>query len=167
MKGSVAAFACAAAEFVKSGSFNGSISMLITGDEEGVAVNGTTKVLEWMKQNGHVPDVALVGEPTNPDHLGQEIKIGRRGSLNGFITVTGKQGHVAYQHLAQNPLPALIKLTDALASYSFDEGNEFFPADKSGKSPRLMSAIPQQMSSPKAGKPHLISALMTHGAAPA
>ena len=127
MKGSVAAFATAAAQFIKSGAFNGSISMLITGDEEGVAVNGTIKVLEWMKENDHVPDVALVGEPTNPDHLGQEIKIGRRGSLNGVITVTGKQGHVAYQQLAENPLPALIKLTDALASYTFDAGNEFFP----------------------------------------
>ncbi|MAF97951.1 MAG: succinyl-diaminopimelate desuccinylase [Micavibrio sp.] len=127
MKGSVAAFASAVAQFVKSGVFKGSISMLITGDEEGPSINGTVRVLEWMKENGHVPDVALVGEPTNPDHLGQEIKIGRRGSLSGSITVSGKQGHVAYQHLAENPLPALVKLLDALANHRFDEGNAFFP----------------------------------------
>lgn len=127
MKGSVAAFAVAAAEFVKSGDFKGSISFLITGDEEGPAVDGTVKVLEWMKDNGHVPDVALVGEPTNPDELGQEIKIGRRGSLNGYLRVTGTQGHVAYQHLADNPLPRLIELLDALTSHQFDQGTEFFP----------------------------------------
>ena len=80
-----------------------------------------------MKENGHVPDVALVGEPTNPDELGQEIKIGRRGSLNGCLSVTGTQGHVAYQHLADNPLPRLIELLDALTSHQFDQGTEFFP----------------------------------------
>ncbi len=127
MKGSVAAFAVAAAEFVKSGTFKGSISLLITGDEEGVAVNGTVKVLEWMKANGHVPDVVLGGEPTNPEHLSQEIKIGRRGSLNGHITVKGIQGHVAYPHLADNPVPTLIEITNILANHVFDEGTEFFP----------------------------------------
>lgn len=127
MKGSVAAFNAAACRFVQDyPDFDGSISLLITGDEEADAVNGTIKVLEWMKDNGHVPDVALVGEPTNPDHIGQEIKIGRRGSLNGHITVRGKQGHVAYQQLADNPLPRLITLLDALAGYRFDQGNEFF-----------------------------------------
>lgn len=127
MKGSVAAFTVAACQFVKSyPHFGGSISLLITGDEEADAINGTAKVLEWMKDNDHIPDVALVGEPTNPDHIGQEIKIGRRGSLNGHITVRGKQGHVAYQQLADNPLPRLIKLLDTLAAYTFDEGNEFF-----------------------------------------
>ncbi len=129
MKGSVAAFTVAAIEFVKKyPAFKGSISLLITGDEEAEAVNGTVKVLEWMATNGHTPDVALVGEPTNPKMLGQEIKIGRRGSLNGHITVTGKQGHVAYQQLADNPLPRLIKLGNALASYIFDKGNEYFSA---------------------------------------
>lgn len=128
MKGSVAAFACAVRDYVaKHGAPNGSISMLITGDEEAIAINGTVKVLEWMQEQGHVPDVALVGEPTNPEHLGQEIKIGRRGSLNGHITVSGQQGHVAYQHLADNPLPRLTKLVDLLASHTFDEGTEFFP----------------------------------------
>jgi succinyl-diaminopimelate desuccinylase len=127
MKGSVAAFTVAACQFVKAyPQFGGSISLMITGDEEAEAINGTVKMLEWMKDNGHVPDVALVGEPTNPDHIGQEIKIGRRGSLNGHITVKGKQGHVAYQQLAHNPLPELIKILDILAAYKFDEGNEFF-----------------------------------------
>lgn len=126
MKGSVAAFTVAVAEYLKSNSPKGSISLLITGDEEGVAVNGTVKVLEWMKENGHVPDVALVGEPTNPDHLGQEIKIGRRGSLNGRITVQGKQGHVAYPHLSDNPVPKLVTLLNALASFELDQGSEFF-----------------------------------------
>lgn len=126
MKGSVAAFAVAAAEYLKDGAPKGSISFLITGDEEGVAVNGTVKVLEWMKKNGHVPDMALVGEPTNPEHIGQEIKIGRRGSLNADITVNGKQGHVAYQHLADNPVPKLVEMLQVLAQETFDEGSEFF-----------------------------------------
>jgi len=127
MKGSVAAFTVAACQFVKHHpEFGGSISLLITGDEEADAINGTVKVLEWMKDNDHLPDVALVGEPTNPDHIGQEIKIGRRGSLNGHISVKGKQGHAAYQQLANNPLPRLIKLLDTLAAHTFDEGNEFF-----------------------------------------
>ncbi|MGH1398273.1 MAG: succinyl-diaminopimelate desuccinylase [Alphaproteobacteria bacterium] len=127
MKGAVAAFVVAAKEYLAGNTPKGSISLLITGDEEDIAVNGTVKVLEWMKDNGHTPDVALVGEPTNPAHLGQEIKIGRRGSLNGTLTVKGTQGHVAYQHLADNPMPRLIKLADALASHKFDTGSEFFP----------------------------------------
>ncbi len=127
MKGAVAAFAAAVSEFLEHHKPEGSISFLITGDEEGPAINGTVKVLEWMKENGHLPDVALVGEPTNPDHLGQEIKIGRRGSLTGRLKVSGKQGHVAYQHLADNPMPRLIKLLDKLADEKLDEGSEFFP----------------------------------------
>ncbi len=127
MKGSVAAFLVAASEYLESSELKGSISFLITGDEEGPSVNGTIKVLEWMKQNNHIPDVCLVGEPSNPDHLGQEVKIGRRGSLDGVLSVTGTQGHVAYQHLADNPLPRLIKMLDALNAYVFDEGSEQFP----------------------------------------
>lgn len=127
MKGSVAAFAVAAAEYVRANPLKGSISLLITGDEEGPAVDGTVKVLEWMGENGHTPDVALVGEPTNPSELGQEIKIGRRGSLTGRLIVKGRQGHVAYPHLADNPLPRLVKLLDALCGYTFDQGTEFFP----------------------------------------
>ncbi|MDH5722621.1 MAG: succinyl-diaminopimelate desuccinylase [Alphaproteobacteria bacterium] len=126
MKGSVAAFAAAVSTFLEGHDLKGSISFLITGDEEGPSINGTIKVLEWMKENGHVPDVALVGEPTNPDHLGQEIKIGRRGSLTGRLKVSGKQGHVAYQHLADNPMPRLIKLLDVLAEEKLDDGSEFF-----------------------------------------
>ena len=128
MKGGVAAFVAAVAAYLKDNKPSGSISLLITGDEEDLAVNGTVKVLDWMAENGHTPDVAIVGEPTNPETLGQEIKIGRRGSLNGYLSVRGVQGHVAYQHLADNPLPRLIKLADALASYQFDQGNEFFPS---------------------------------------
>ncbi len=128
MKGSVAAFTSAVSQFLENKSFIGSISLLITGDEEGPAINGTVKVLEWMEKNGHIPDVALVGEPTNPDVLGQEIKIGRRGSLNGMLSVQGRQGHVAYQHLADNPLPRLVHILDALSEYEFDTGNSYFPA---------------------------------------
>ncbi len=127
MKGSVAAFTAAVSKYLKNNKLNGSISFLITGDEEGPALNGTIKVLEWMEKNGQLPDVALVGEPTNPDYLGQEIKIGRRGSLTGHLKVTGKQGHVAYQHLADNPLPKLVKILDALTDTVLDEGSEFFP----------------------------------------
>lgn len=128
MKGSVAAFTAAVAAYLKNNTPTGSISLLITGDEEGPALNGTIKVLEWMKENDHIPDVALIGEPTNPDHLGQEIKIGRRGSLTGQLTVSGKQGHVAYQHLADNPLPKLVKILDALSDSVLDDGSEFFPS---------------------------------------
>ncbi|MBK9585947.1 MAG: succinyl-diaminopimelate desuccinylase [Alphaproteobacteria bacterium] len=128
MKGAVAAFAAAAASFIeRKKNFDGSISLLITGDEEGPAVNGTVRVLEWMKEHGHLPDVALVGEPTNPDTLGQEIKIGRRGSLSGTLRVAGKQGHVAYPHLAHNPLPPLIKMLDTLSDHVFDKGSAYFP----------------------------------------
>jgi succinyl-diaminopimelate desuccinylase len=128
MKGAVAAFAAAAVSFIeRKKHFDGSISLLITGDEEGPAVNGTVRVLEWMKEHGHLPDVALVGEPTNPDTLGQEIKIGRRGSLSGTLRVAGKQGHVAYPHLAHNPLPPLIKMLDALSDHVFDKGSAYFP----------------------------------------
>tara|TARA_R110002095_G_scaffold63086_4_gene53295 strand:- start:177 stop:1313 length:1137 start_codon:yes stop_codon:yes gene_type:complete len=127
MKGSVAAFTAAVSHYLDNNPPKGSISLLITGDEEGPAINGTIKVLEWMQENGHVPDVALVGEPTNPDHLGQEIKIGRRGSLTGILHVNGKQGHVAYQHLADNPLPKLVQMLELLGQCAFDEGSHYFP----------------------------------------
>jgi len=128
MKGSVAAFAAAAIDYVRENGAPemGSISFLITGDEEGPAVDGTIKVLEWMEANGHIPDAFLVGEPTNPEHLGQEIKVGRRGSLNGVLSVQGVQGHVAYPERSRNPMPVLVKLADALNSHVFDEGTEFF-----------------------------------------
>lgn len=128
MKGSVAGFVAAVSSYLKDAEPKGSISLLITGDEEGPAINGTVKVLEWMQDHGHIPDVAIVGEPTNPDHLGEQIKIGRRGSLTGHLEVSGTQGHVAYQHLADNPLPRLITMLNALCRYEFDHGTDFFVA---------------------------------------
>lgn len=128
MKANIAAFVAATSRFLKErGSFNGSISFLITGDEEAEAVNGTVKVLEWMKNNQQLADFYLVGEPSNPDAIGDEIKIGRRGSLNGVITVDGTQGHVAYPDRADNPMPKLVALLAALQSYEFDQGTDHFP----------------------------------------
>ncbi|WP_321335092.1 succinyl-diaminopimelate desuccinylase [Breoghania sp.] len=128
MKGGVAAFAAAALDYLaeKGNEFAGTISFLITGDEEGPAVNGTVKLLEWCAQRGETFDACIVGEPTNPDHLGDAIKVGRRGSLSGTVTVTGRQGHVAYPHLADNPIPGLIRLCAALEDLVLDQGNERF-----------------------------------------
>lgn len=127
MKGGIAAFAAAVSELLASGwSPKGSISFLITGDEEGPAINGTEKLLEAITANGEVIDHCLVGEPTNPTALGQQIKNGRRGSLNGKITITGRQGHVAYPHLASNPVPALLALMSALSARHLDDGNSGF-----------------------------------------
>ena len=126
MKSAVGAFVDAASRIVAAGAVGGSISLLITGDEEGPAVNGTTKVLDWMAENGEVIDVCLVGEPTNPLKLGDMIKIGRRGSMTATLTVTGVQGHTAYPHLADNPLPRLIATLDALANTKLDDGTDHF-----------------------------------------
>lgn len=128
MKGGIACFVSAVSRFLERRPFSGSLSFLITGDEEGAATDGTVKALAWMQENGHIPDDAIVGEPTNPENLGDEIKIGRRGSLNGELIVRGMQGHVAYPRLADNPLPRLVRLLDALAGYEFDKGSPFFPA---------------------------------------
>jgi len=129
MKGAIAAFAVAAARFLDTGkdSFGGSISLLITGDEEGPSINGTRKMLERLKAEGETIDHCLVGEPTNPDELGEMIKIGRRGSLNGHIKVNGVQGHSAYPDLADNPLPRLIGFLQHLVSTRLDDGNDHFP----------------------------------------
>jgi succinyl-diaminopimelate desuccinylase len=127
MKGSVAAFAAAAMDFIReNGKPKGSISFLITNDEEGPAINGTVKVLEWMKANAHLPDHCLVGEPSCVDQLGDTIKIGRRGSLSFVITVEGKQGHAAYPHKADNPIPKLSRLVERLSATTIDQGNEHF-----------------------------------------
>jgi succinyl-diaminopimelate desuccinylase len=127
MKGSVAAFAAAAVEFMKdNGKPQGSISVLITGDEEGPAINGTVKVLDWMKANGHVPDHCLVGEPSCREKLGDTIKIGRRGSLSFEVTVEGMQGHVAYPSKTDNPVPKLARFVDRISSSEIDKGNESF-----------------------------------------
>lgn len=127
MKGGIACFVAAVARQVeKNGPPKGSISFLITGDEEGPAVNGTTKLLQWAAERGERWDACLVGEPTNPDHLGDMIKIGRRGSVSGAITVHGVQGHAAYPHLADNAVRGVITLTDALMHPPFDAGTESF-----------------------------------------
>ena len=126
MKGAIASFAAAASRLIADGTFSGSISFLITGDEEGPAINGTVKMLEWLETKGEKIDDCLVGEPTNPQALGDMIKIGRRGSTNGWITATGAQGHVAYPHLADNPVPRLVAMLARLTSDVLDEGTEHF-----------------------------------------
>ena len=127
MKGAIACFVAAVARHLEAhGEPKGSISLLITGDEEGPAINGTRKVLDWLSEKGESLDVCLVGEPTNPTTLGEMIKIGRRGSLNGRLTVLGTQGHAAYPHLAENPIPELMRLLDVLTDSPLDEGTETF-----------------------------------------
>jgi succinyl-diaminopimelate desuccinylase len=128
MKGAIAAFIAAAERFIAAhgNGFAGSISLLITGDEEGVAVNGTKKVLEWLRQRGEVIDACVVGEPTSADALGDMIKIGRRGSMTGRLTVEGVQGHVAYPHLVDNAAHRLVALLHTLTSSPLDDGTEHF-----------------------------------------
>ncbi len=126
MKGAIAAFAAAAARHLAAGPPRGSISLLITGDEEGPATDGTVRVLEWMAANGHIPDACLVGEPTNPTVLGETIKIGRRGSLNATITARGTQGHVAYPHRADNPIHPLVAALAELTAHRLDHGTASF-----------------------------------------
>jgi succinyl-diaminopimelate desuccinylase len=130
MKGAIACFAAAAERFLarRGAAFEGAISLLITGDEEGPAVNGTVRVLDWMRQAGEVIDHCLVGEPTNPERLGQMIKNGRRGSLNGHLVVEGAQGHVAYPQLADNPVPRLLAMLRRLQGRRFDDGDANFQA---------------------------------------
>jgi succinyl-diaminopimelate desuccinylase len=131
MKGAIAAFTAAAAAHLTGNGGRprkGSLSFLITGDEEGPAINGTPKLLAWAKQQGETFDHCLLGEPTNPDKLGDAIKIGRRGSLSGTIMVTGKQGHVAYPQLAFNPIRYLVRIMTELMSESLDFGTEHFDA---------------------------------------
>jgi succinyl-diaminopimelate desuccinylase len=127
MKGGIACFVAALARHIeKTGGPGGSVSLLITGDEEGPAINGTVKLLQWAAERGEIWDAAIVGEPTNPDRLGDMVKIGRRGSLSGVVTVNGRQGHVAYPHLADNPVRGLTTLVDALLRPAFDDGTADF-----------------------------------------
>ena len=128
MKGAIACFAAAAVDYAKARGkeIDGTISLIITGDEEGPAVNGTRKVLAWMKEKGERPDHCLVGEPTNAKRLGEAIKIGRRGSLNGRLKVSGVQGHVAYPHLANNPVKGLIRILTRLYEAPLDYGSAHF-----------------------------------------
>ena len=128
MKGAIACFAIAALRYIDrhGGKPDFSISFLVTGDEEGPSVNGTMKVLDWMRDKGERMDACVVGEPSNPKALGDEIKIGRRGSLNGELVVHGRQGHAAYPQLAENPVPKLARLIDRLSSEPLDLGTPDF-----------------------------------------
>jgi succinyl-diaminopimelate desuccinylase len=127
MKSAIAAFIAAVARRIaKHGAPKGSISLLITGDEEGPAVNGTVKVLDWLKENGEGLDHCLVGEPTSAARPGDVIKIGRRGSMNLRVTVTGVQGHAAYPGLSLNPIPIMAELIGRLSSFTLDKGSERF-----------------------------------------
>ncbi len=127
MKSSIAAFVTAVSKFIqKNKKFNGSISLLITGDEEGVAINGTKKVVEYLKKKKEKINFCLVGEPTNPNKLGEMIKIGRRGSITGKLTVIGVQGHVAYPNRANNPSTTLVQILNELKGIKFDKGTKDF-----------------------------------------
>jgi len=127
MKSSIAAFVSAISVFVeKNRGFNGSISLLITGDEEGVAINGTKKVVDYLKKRKEKINFCLVGEPTNPNKLGEMIKIGRRGSLTGKLNIFGQQGHVAYPHRANNPSTIIVKILKELKDIKFDRGSKNF-----------------------------------------
>ena len=130
MKGSVACFIAAVARHLaaKTTPKHGSISLLITGDEEGPSINGTMKVLDWLKARGEKLDACLVGEPSNPKALGDEIKIGRRGSMTGELVVYGKQGHAAYPSKADNPVPKLARIIERLSTAAIDSGTENFQA---------------------------------------
>ena len=126
MKSSIAAFVSAISKYVSQNKFNGSISLLITGDEEGIAVNGTKKVVDYLKRKKEKIDFCIVGEPTNPNKLGEMIKIGRRGSMNGKLTIHGVQGHVAYPHRAKNPVTSIIKILNEFKNIKFDTGTKDF-----------------------------------------
>ena len=127
MKSSIAAFVSAVSNFVgNKRKFNGSISLLITGDEEGVAINGTKKVVDYLRKKKEKIDFCLVGEPTNPNKLGEMIKIGRRGSMTGRLSIIGVQGHVAYPQRANNPSTALVQILKELKEIKFDNGTKDF-----------------------------------------
>lgn len=126
MKGGIAAFVAAVKTYLESGNLQGSISLIITGDEEGEARFGTVKMVEWLEEAGQQPDFCIVGEPTNPNELGEMIKNGRRGSLSCRLRVEGVQGHVAYPHLANNPVPALFAMLAPVNSAKLDGGTDYF-----------------------------------------
>lgn len=129
MKGGIACFVGAVEEFLEQhGKPDGSISFLITGDEEGPSINGTDKLLQWVHQRGEKFDACIVGEPVNANEMGETIKIGRRGSLSGILTVNGVQGHAAYPHLADNPVNGMVDLLDHLLATPFDGGTDNFQA---------------------------------------
>ena len=127
MKSSIAAFVSAASIFLSQNKkFSGSISLLITGDEEGIAINGTKRVVEYLKRKKEKIDFCLIGEPTNQNKLGEMMKIGRRGSITGYLTVYGTQGHVAYPHDANNPAPVMTKILNQIENLKLDKGTKNF-----------------------------------------
>jgi len=129
MKASIACFVAAVSRFkIKNKKFKGSISLLITGDEEGIAINGTKKVVEYLKKKREKINFCIVGEPTNPNKLGEMIKIGRRGSITGRLAIIGAQGHVAYPHLANNPSNAIVKILKKIKEIKLDCGTKNFQA---------------------------------------
>lgn len=132
MKGNIACFVVAALDYLESHGHDlpGSISFLITGDEEGPSINGTRKVLEWMAENGHTPDHCIVGEPSSAHQIGDTVRIGRRGSLSGHVTVSGVQGHTAYPEKANNPVPGMLAVLNAFLAEPLDDGTPHFaPSD--------------------------------------
>ncbi len=128
MKSAVAAFAAAAIDFVRDTPPDGAVILAITGDEEGDGVDGTDAILDWMEAQGERMTACLVGEPTCPEVMGEAMKIGRRGSMTAWITATGIQGHSAYPHRANNPVPAMARLVDRLSSHTLDNGSDHFDA---------------------------------------
>ena len=126
MKSGVAAFVAAACDFVADTPPDGAVILAITGDEEADALDGTTALLDWMAAQGEQMTDCLVGEPTSPNHMGEAMKIGRRGSMTAWFTFQGVQGHSAYPHRAKNPLPAMARLMDRLTSHTLDEGTDHF-----------------------------------------
>ena len=126
MKSGVAAFAAAAIDFVQNSPPDGSIVLAITGDEEGQAVDGTVALLDWMNENNEIINHCIVGEPTCPENIGEMMKIGRRGSMTAYFTIRGVQGHSAYPHRANNPLPIMAKLICDLTSFELDQGSKHF-----------------------------------------
>lgn len=126
MKCAIAAFIVAVGSFLKNGQFQGTLSLLITGDEEKDATHGTVKVLNWLKEHDDIPDVCLIGEPTSQNLIGDTIKIGRRGSVTGQLTCHGKQGHIAYPDLTDNPIPRLLRTLQVLMEKPIDSGSDHF-----------------------------------------
>ncbi len=127
MKGAIACFLAAVTAFLdQTASFQGSISLLLTSDEEGPAVDGIQRLIPWLRENQHIPDLFLIGEPTGLGRVGKEMKIGRRGSLTGCLAYHGKQGHIAYPHLADNPIPRLLACLQDLLALPLDKGTPFF-----------------------------------------
>ncbi len=130
MKGAIAAFVSACREVIANSPPQGSVSLLITNDEEGPAINGTRKMLDWLRGRGERIDACIVGEPTNPDQMGEMIKIGRRGSLSAHLTIHGTQGHAAYPDRADNPVRRMVHLLHALQTHGLDKGTDYFDASR-------------------------------------